>query len=223
MRENDVYRGAGRDSVCHGWRAGGAWLGHGRDGRRLDRAVDMDRFGYRDDRGLSLVRARSMSDRRWVDRGLTLCPYLGLFGTALGICQELQAIHSDADIARVVSGLGIAFWSTVSGIGSAIVIYLQGIALEAEHVSKWVAIPFIDTLLLIVGVIALLAHPVAKTAASRPIADYVLYVVWDTGLDEDIDVFVQGPDGQTTWYRNRDIGYASIDRDDLGSIGTVGP
>ena len=75
----------------------------------------------------------SMYDRRWVARGLTLCPYLGLFGTALGICQELQAIHSDADIARVVSGLGIAFWSTVSGIGSAIVIYLQGIALEAEH------------------------------------------------------------------------------------------
>ena len=89
--------------------------------------------------------------------------------------------------------------------------------------SRWVAIPFIDTLLLIVGVIALLAHPVAKTAASRPIADYVLYVVWDTGLDEDIDVFVQGPDGQTTWYRNRDIGYASIDRDDLGLHRDSGP
>lgn len=75
----------------------------------------------------------SMRDRRWVARGLTLCPYLGLFGTALGICQELQAIHADADIARVVSGLGVAFWSTVTGIGSAIVIYLQGIALDSEE------------------------------------------------------------------------------------------
>ena len=34
----------------------------------------------------------------------------------------------------MVSGLGVAFWSTVTGIGSAIVVYLQGIALDSEEV-----------------------------------------------------------------------------------------
>ena len=51
----------------------------------------------------------------------------------------------------------------------------------------------------------------------------MLYVVWDMGLDEDIDTFVQGPDGRTIWYRNRDVGYMSLDRDDLGMLRDSGP
>ena len=75
----------------------------------------------------------AMRDQRWVVRGLALCPALGLLGTALGVSLELQAIHTDADIVNAVSALGSAFAATVTGIGSAIVIYLQGIALGSEE------------------------------------------------------------------------------------------
>ena len=69
----------------------------------------------------------------------------------------------------------------------------------------------------------LLVNPSMSEASSKPIADFVLRVVWPLGRDTDIDVYVKGPSKQVVWYSAKDAGPFSIDRDDLGARRDSGP
>ena len=89
--------------------------------------------------------------------------------------------------------------------------------------SRRTALPFVDLTILLLAWIVLLVNPPKQAEAARPVADYVLFVVWDLGRDTDLDVYVQGPDRSTVWFRAKDAGYMSVDRDDLGNVRDSGP
>ena len=90
--------------------------------------------------------------------------------------------------------------------------------------SRWLAVPFLDFLLFLLALTVLLIHPETQQRdASRPVADFALFVVWDQGRNTDLDTYVQGPTGEVLWYRRRDLGYISLDRDDLGRARDSGP
>lgn len=55
-----------------------------------------------------------------------------------------------------------------------------------------------------------------------PRVDYVLEIAWNDGVNVDIDTWVMRPDDVKTSYQNKDTGYVSIDRDDLGSTNDPG-
>lgn len=80
-------------------------------------------------------------------------------------------------------------------------------------------IGFVDFLfaLMIVGYL-MIGATVAQDSASRSPAKYTLWVTWDTGLDIDVDVWIKLPDGTTVSYGRKDVGYVTIERDDLGTI-----
>lgn len=76
---------------------------------------------------------------------------------------------------------------------------------------------FIDLLFILLLLFVLIINPPTKESAARPMADFMLFIVWDAGRNTDLDVYVRGPDRAVAWFRTKDIGYASIDRDDLGA------
>ena len=88
--------------------------------------------------------------------------------------------------------------------------------------SRRVATPLLDGLFLLLCWLLLIVNP-AQSENAKPIADYVLIVAWDMGRPTDIDVYVQGPDLRVVWYRDKDAGYMSVDRDDLGRVRDNGP
>ncbi len=49
-------------------------------------------------------------------------------------------------------------------------------------------------------------------------AQYVITVTWPDNLPDDIDTWVEDPEGQVTWYRNRNAGLVHLDRDDRGML-----
>ena len=84
-------------------------------------------------------------------------------------------------------------------------------------------IGFLDLLFNLVIILLLMVHPPQKQANAKPVADFTLYVVWDVGRNTDVDVYVRGPDGKVVWYVSDDVGYMSVDRDDLGNVRDSGP
>ena len=49
-------------------------------------------------------------------------------------------------------------------------------------------------------------------------AQYVITVTWPDNSPDDIDTWVEDPEGQVTWYRNRNAGLVHLDRDDRGML-----
>ena len=49
-------------------------------------------------------------------------------------------------------------------------------------------------------------------------AEYVVTVTWPDNSPDDIDTWVQDPQGNLTWYRNRSAGLVHLDRDDRGML-----
>lgn len=84
-------------------------------------------------------------------------------------------------------------------------------------------VAFLDLLFNLVVILTLMVHPPTKQANAKPVADFTLYVVWDVGRDTDVDVYIRGPDGKVCWFQRQNIGYVSIDRDDVGSHNDSGP
>ena len=89
--------------------------------------------------------------------------------------------------------------------------------------SRRTALPFVDLVLILLAWIVLLINPPQNQANAKPVADFTLYVVWDSGRNTDVDVYVRGPDLQVIWYSRKDAGYMSVDRDDLGNVRDSGP
>ena len=45
----------------------------------------------------------------------------------------------------------------------------------------------------------------------------IVTTTWGDGLKDDIDTWVEAPDGEVVWYRNPDGGLLHLDRDDRGT------
>lgn len=60
-------------------------------------------------------------------------------------------------------------------------------------------------------------NPPAKQGNIEAKAEMIITTTWPDGSTADIDTWVQGPDGETTWFRNPDAGLMHLDRDDRGA------
>jgi uncharacterized protein YfaP (DUF2135 family) len=61
-------------------------------------------------------------------------------------------------------------------------------------------------------------NPEAKTGIIDPKAEYILTVTWEDNNPDDIDTWVEDPEGQTIWFRNPEAGLLHLDRDDRGLV-----
>src|ERR1043165_5302750 len=65
--------------------------------------------------------------------------------------------------------------------------------------------------------LALLAvSPDAKDGKSHSKADFIITMDWPDNHPDDLDLFVQDPAGNIAWYRHREAGFLTLDRDDRG-------
>lgn len=82
---------------------------------------------------------------------------------------------------------------------------------------------FVDLLFnLLVGFTSLfviafmMINPISKTGEMTPPIKMFVEIEWPEDLNTDIDLFVRGPDGRLVYYANKDSGYITLERDDLG-------
>ena len=61
-------------------------------------------------------------------------------------------------------------------------------------------------------------NPDAKSGIIDPKAEYILTVTWEDNSPDDIDVWVEDPEGQIVWFRTPEAGLLHLDRDDRGLI-----
>jgi len=65
--------------------------------------------------------------------------------------------------------------------------------------------------------IALLAiSPDAKEGKIDSKAEFIITLDWPDNHPDDLDLFVQDPIGNIAWYRHREAGFLTLDRDDRG-------
>lgn len=60
--------------------------------------------------------------------------------------------------------------------------------------------------------------PSKKTGRIDTKAEFIISVSWPDGSDDDVDTWVEGPDGERVWFRHPDSGLMHLDRDDRGSV-----
>lgn len=61
-------------------------------------------------------------------------------------------------------------------------------------------------------------NPVAKKGIIDPKAEYIITVTWPDNNPDDVDTWVEDPNGNVVWFRNREAGLIHLDRDDRGTI-----
>ena len=61
-------------------------------------------------------------------------------------------------------------------------------------------------------------NPIAKKGIIDPKAEYLITVTWPDNNPDDVDAWVEDPDGNLVWFRSRDAGLVHLDRDDRGLI-----
>lgn len=62
----------------------------------------------------------------------------------------------------------------------------------------------------------LLINPPAKSGIINPKAEFLITVSWEDGNENDIDTWVQGPQGSKVWFKQAQNGLMHLDRDDRG-------
>ena len=70
------------------------------------------------------------------------------------------------------------------------------------------------TFLFIVALIFL--NPPAKTGIIDPKAEFIITTTWDEGSPNDVDTWVEDPDGNLVWFNSPALGLMHLDRDDRG-------
>lgn len=71
------------------------------------------------------------------------------------------------------------------------------------------------TLLFMIAITAI--NPPAKKQGDIPAkAEMIVTTTWADGLKDDVDTWIEAPDGEVVWYRNPDGGLMHLDRDDRG-------
>lgn len=59
-------------------------------------------------------------------------------------------------------------------------------------------------------------NPPAKTGIIDPKAEFLITISWEDGDPNDIDTWVEGPDGELVWFKQPQAGLMHLDRDDRG-------
>jgi hypothetical protein len=67
----------------------------------------------------------------------------------------------------------------------------------------------------------LLINPSIKKADIETKAEFVITVTWDKDNTDDVDTWLEDPTGNIVFFKQKDIGLAHLDRDDLGRINDV--
>lgn len=62
----------------------------------------------------------------------------------------------------------------------------------------------------------LLINPGQSTGKVDVQAEFIIRVTWPDNHTDDIDTFVQDPDGRLVWYKKKEAGLLHLDRDDRG-------
>jgi len=100
---------------------------------------------------------------------------------------------------------------------------MEGSALDGLQRSR--QDPFIDllfnallgfTFLFLVAIMFM--NPEAKSGIIDPKAEYIITVTWPDKNPNDIDTWVETPDGNVIWFRNPESGLIHLDRDDRGNV-----
>ncbi len=61
-------------------------------------------------------------------------------------------------------------------------------------------------------------NPDEKSGIIDPKAEYILTVTWKDNSPDDIDTWVEDPDGKVIWFRNPEADLLHLDRDDRGKL-----
>jgi len=61
-------------------------------------------------------------------------------------------------------------------------------------------------------------NPIAKMGNINFKAEYIITVTWPDHQPDDIDIWVQDPNGNLLSYRDSDVGWLHLDRDDQGDL-----
>ena len=64
--------------------------------------------------------------------------------------------------------------------------------------------------------VLLLLNPPAKSGIIDPKAEFMITASWEDGSPNDVDTWVEGPDGKLVWYKHSQDGLMHLDRDDRG-------
>lgn len=64
----------------------------------------------------------------------------------------------------------------------------------------------------------LFMNPVAKKGIIETKAEYLITVTWADNNPDDVDAWVEDPNGNLVWFRSRDAGLIHLDRDDRGLL-----
>ncbi len=67
----------------------------------------------------------------------------------------------------------------------------------------------------------LLINPSVKKADIKTKAEFVITVTWNDNSQDDVDTWLQDPAGNVLHFRQKDVGLAHLDRDDLGKINDI--
>ncbi len=85
--------------------------------------------------------------------------------------------------------------------------------------------PFTDLLfnvllgfILLFFIAILFLNPATDTGKIDIEAEYVITVTWPDNSPDDIDTWIQDPQGNVTWFRSRSTGMVHLDRDDRGML-----
>jgi len=85
--------------------------------------------------------------------------------------------------------------------------------------------PFTDLLfnvllgfILLFFIAVLYLRPAEESGKIDIEAEYVITVTWEDNSPDDIDAWVQDPQGNLVWFRNRSSGLVHLDRDDRGML-----
>ena len=72
------------------------------------------------------------------------------------------------------------------------------------------------TFLFVIAILFL--NPDPKSGVIIPKAEYIVTVNWEDMVPEDIDIWVEEPNGGVVWFRNPEAGLLHLDRDDRGNF-----
>ena len=64
----------------------------------------------------------------------------------------------------------------------------------------------------------MLINPASQDAKIDPKAEFLITVTWPDNHPDDIDLYVQDPQGGLVWYKGREVGLMHLDRDDRGNF-----
>lgn len=94
-----------------------------------------------------------------------------------------------------------------------------------SHFKQTPADPFTDLLfntligfMLLFFIAIVFLNPHKKKGKIDLDAEYIVSVTWPDNNPDDIDTWVEDPEGNITWFRQRDAGLVHLDRDDRGML-----